>query len=317
MPKLRLKRTPTEEAERELKKARKAARRAAKRKHLPDHDSEYEDRPHSQRKRRRTPTAPSPKRSAARSPPPRRPRTIRAEVEEARFREKLWGAADDDGGARLDALEATLNAYAHVPRRWRGGGMERMDDDEGIDPQVMEDEDYAEWVRAGMWRRKHAAEYEEQQRRKAERQARIDREEALHEETKKMERLAEDERRQKRSKKEAHQLLGFEDVPWPVHALSACATLVAREESLVHDFTLDAISSFLFPHRSSSDEDEQDPAERTKKKRDRLRETMLRYHPDKFEGRVGARVKPSEQYIVKEAVGIVARSLNALLDQCK
>ena len=45
-----------------------------------------------------------------------------------------------------------MNSYAHVPRRWRGGGMERMDDELGIDPQYMEEEDYAEWVRAGMWR---------------------------------------------------------------------------------------------------------------------------------------------------------------------
>ena len=56
---------------------------------------------------------------------------------------------DDD---RLDGVEASMNSYAHVPRRWRGGGMERMDDELDVDPQYMQDEDYAEWVREGMWR---------------------------------------------------------------------------------------------------------------------------------------------------------------------
>ena len=75
---------------------------------------------------------------------------IQAEVEEERFREKLWGAMGDD--ERLDSVEASLNSYAHVPRRWRGGGMERMDDELDTDPRYMEDEEYAEWIRARMWR---------------------------------------------------------------------------------------------------------------------------------------------------------------------
>lgn len=30
--------------------------------------------------------------------------------------------------------------------------MNRMDDERNVDPQYREDEDYAGWIRAGMWR---------------------------------------------------------------------------------------------------------------------------------------------------------------------
>ena len=148
--KLHFKRTPAEEAERELKKARKAARKAAKRKHRADDD---DDEPSSRKRHRSvgsdTEYGPQPASSNHHAHKLDHER-VRAELEEERFREKLWGAMGDDD--RLDSVEATFNSYAHVPRRWRGGGMERMDDELDIDPRYMEDEDYAEWVRAGMWR---------------------------------------------------------------------------------------------------------------------------------------------------------------------
>lgn len=163
--KLRLKRTPEEQAARDLRKSQKAARNAAKkahhsRPHSPtssssrskrrrtDNDqyvSEMDDEPH-------TPYHPEAPREGPSSHWQLRPDwdEIRAQVEEERFRDKLWEALGDD--ERLDGVEARLNSYAHVPRRWRGGGMDRMDDDFGIDPRYMEDEDYAEWLRIGMWR---------------------------------------------------------------------------------------------------------------------------------------------------------------------
>lgn len=42
---------------------------------------------------------------------------------------------------------------------------------------------------------------------------------------------------------------------------------------------------------------------------------MLRFHPDKFEGRVMRRVKESDKDKVREAVGQVARALNALMGE--
>ena len=157
--KLRLKRTPAEQAEHDLRKARKAARKAATHKHR---DDDYE-RDDYKRKRRRTDDdglddsdveyGPQPAGSSSsgshRAHKPDYDR-LQAEIEEERFRERLWGAMGDD--ERLDSVEASFNSYAHVPRRWRGGGMERMDDELDIDPRYMEDEDYAEWIRAGMWR---------------------------------------------------------------------------------------------------------------------------------------------------------------------
>lgn len=143
-----MKRTPEEQAAHDLKKAMKASRKSAKRaakyaevseevpqkRQRTDWDDEFEDTPHA---------GPSRAHKADYD-------RIQAEVEEARFREKMWGALDDD--ERLDSVEARLNGYAHVPRRWRSGGMDKMDDDLDIDPQMMEDEDYAEWIRMGMWR---------------------------------------------------------------------------------------------------------------------------------------------------------------------
>ena len=159
---LHLKRTPAKQAERDLQKARKAARKAAKRKvgcGIDGQDDRY-----SARKRPRADNGPdvgpadsddeygpqpAPSSSSHRAHKPDYER-IRAELEEERFRDKLWGAMGDDD--RLDCVEASMNSYAHVPRRWRGGGMELMDDELDVDPQYMQDEDYAEWVREGMWR---------------------------------------------------------------------------------------------------------------------------------------------------------------------
>ena len=164
--KLQLKRTPAEQAEHELRKARKAARKAAKLKRPRDNDdSRYPHRHRHKRQRTDERTSrdyadddsdveygPQPVPSQAGSHPAHKPDHdyIRAQVEEERFRDKLWGALGDD--ERLDSVEASFNSYAHVPRRWRGGGMKRMDDELDIDPRFMEDEDYAEWIRAGMWR---------------------------------------------------------------------------------------------------------------------------------------------------------------------
>jgi hypothetical protein len=45
----------------------------------------------------------------------------------------------------------------------------------------------------------------------------------------------------------------------------------------------------------------------------RLRDQLLRYHPDRFESRLLRRVRESDQAAVKEAVNTVAQHLNDLL----
>ncbi len=123
MPKLHLKRTPQEEAHYARKRQRKQERR--RREELDDNDG----------------------------PGPSDYAKIQAEIEEARFREKMSLAFEDD--ERLDSLEARMNDFAHVPMRWGGTGSTNVyegDDYLKMDPLQMDDEEYAEWVRVGMYR---------------------------------------------------------------------------------------------------------------------------------------------------------------------
>ncbi|KAI0365926.1 hypothetical protein BV20DRAFT_1027243 [Pilatotrama ljubarskyi] len=352
--KLRLKRTPAEEAERQWRKAQKAARKAAKRRHADEEDDPYDDHRHGSSKRQRTEDSlggyedsdseygpqPASSSSTAGSHRAHKPDydRIQAEIEEMRFREKLQEAMGED--ERLDTVEASMNSYAHIPRRWRGGGMDRMDDELGINPAYMEEEDYAEWVREGMWRKKHAAEHEERVRREAERKARRERQKALREETRRLELAAEEERRKRRSQKErlravearesyearwkellapgssahAEGTLRFGDVPWPVMPPPP-STPDERPVVTVEDLTAEAIAAFLLP--PSEVPVSEDAAVAKKDRKEKLRETMLRFHPDKFEGRIMRLVRPADLELVKEAVGIVARTLNTLLGESK
>lgn len=228
--KLHLKRTPAEQAEHDWKKAKRAAKKAAKRarrEHAAASDDEELGDLIDTKRRRTSPSGSKtygyvfdsdiedglPPPSSHSGPSSRAHKSdfesIRAEIEEQRFREKMWGAFEDD--ERLDAMEAEFNDYAHVPRRWRsssGRGTSTMDYEATEDPQVMDDEEYAEWIRAGMWRyvfadmrylfdgcysfphahcrKKHAAEFEEQERKKAEREARHAQEEAIRAETRRL-----------------------------------------------------------------------------------------------------------------------------------
>ncbi|CAL1711973.1 unnamed protein product [Somion occarium] len=350
--KLKLKRTPAEQAAHDARKARKAARRAAKRAHQSSDEGPSES--YSQ-KRRRGSTYDSPidlEDDAYGPPPPPSSSShrhkvdydeIQAQVEEERFREKLWGAFGDD--ERLHSVESRLNDYAHIPRRWRSGGMDRMEDDYNIDPANMEDEDYAEWIRAGMWRKKHAEEYAEQARQEAARAARLEREKTMREETKRLEREAEKQRRlQRHERHEKHWMearlhyekqwklllsgegaqaeLRFEDIPWPVFVVDVGPSpdkkgkRPATEPHVdVEDITVEAVSRFLLS-TTRSDEHGMVPTDEDGKKerRDKLRETMLRFHPDKFEGRILSRVRLEDREKVQEGVRKVAIALNRLME---
>ena len=83
--------------------------------------------------------------------------------EDQRFREKMIDALHDD--EYLDSLEARLNSFAHLPERWRSARGSKpnnicsdrygVDDISQLDPQEMDDEEYAEWIRLGMYRYVH------------------------------------------------------------------------------------------------------------------------------------------------------------------
>lgn len=180
MPKLHLKRTPEEEAAHRLRKQeRKAAKR--KRGHHHQHHLHDDTEPSTSDKRRRTTEEPSEdiKRKWASSdededqygPQPAQSTSssshgyrrhkpdedeLRAEMEEMQFREKMFDAFADD--ERLDSLEAKLNDFAHVPDRWRAelpkARFNVFEHDEWlkVDPQAMDEEEYTEWIRMGMYR---------------------------------------------------------------------------------------------------------------------------------------------------------------------
>ncbi|KAG2153281.1 hypothetical protein DEU56DRAFT_476433 [Suillus clintonianus] len=373
MGKLNLKRTPAEEAERALCKARKAAKKATKRSHLSEESSEHRESGSKRRRRGEVIDSdldedfygppPPPSLSSAHKPDYD---TILSELEDTRFREKMWDALRDD--ERLDGIDARFNDYAHVPDRWRANGAsggspaDQMD----MDPRFMDDDAYAEWIRDGMWRfvsqlrvvpcsciecphhrRKHARQYEEEAHKKAEKAARSARKKEMKAETAKLEKAAEERRKEKKRERESRREenaraeydrkwkdlldpnarhgspLSFGDIPWPlfvpmVHSDTAHSDPFSI--TLEH-FTTTAISAFLIPLSTISalaqDVGISLPTQHhdKKEKKEKLRETMLRFHPDKFEGRVMRRVIETDKDRVKEAVGQVARVLNTLMEE--
>lgn len=167
MPKLKLKRTPEEEAAHQWRKERKAKRKADKasnprrKRSSPDPSDDgfgLSDSP--SHKRRRTDEqlydseeeyGPQPATSSYKPDYD----AIRAQLEEERFREKMYGAMEDDVG--IYGIEEQLNSFAHIPDRWQekapGGRRGAMKDDEAeANLHLMDEEEYAEWIRQGMWK---------------------------------------------------------------------------------------------------------------------------------------------------------------------
>jgi hypothetical protein len=166
MPKLKLKRTPAEEREHELRKAKKRAKRAAKA-HAASSDGygfvfDLPEPPLATYAHHGSNDAWDENGEGCNDSGPSRTsdadyQDILRELEERRFREKLADALDadeSDSWTRVDRMEAHMNDYAHVPHRWRTGSRryeEAPERGEGL-LEDMDDDEYAEWVRRGMWR---------------------------------------------------------------------------------------------------------------------------------------------------------------------
>lgn len=167
-------------------------------------------------------------------------------------------------------------------------------------------------------RRTHKAEMEERERKKAERKARKKEQRKAREETARLERQREAERKVKRELKEgrrrreawddyetrwkkctsaevANHSLNFQDIPWPVFSVP----------SATEDLTTERISVFLLYGLDGETE--------SKTRKERIREALLRWHPDKFEGKMGAKLDLRDKDSVLDGVGIVARCLNELM----
>ena len=80
------------------------------------------------------------------------------------------------------------------------------------------------------------------------------------------------------------------------------------EPSNISQITAEAVSSFLFVPG-----DEGHEAGRGKARKEELRGTILRFHPDKFEGRVIPRVKDEERAAVRDGANAVTRAVTALM----
>ncbi len=135
--------------ERDIRKARRAAKKAAHWQYRA-HDADLNSGGRSS-KRSRTMEDKGVDFDPGPSTPHHGARTV--PVEEENFQEKLWDALRED--ERLDGIEAGLNEYAYIPRRWRGVSSRdspEIVDGLGDDPNLMNDDEYAEWMRTGMWR---------------------------------------------------------------------------------------------------------------------------------------------------------------------
>lgn len=325
-----MKQTPAErdrEEERAWRKAQKAARKARRHSDDPDRPSKHK------RKRSRSPSSRHKKKREVPPfseyqghdlddegwvPPPSSSKAdldaLRAEMEERRFREKLFDAMGDDAG--FADTEARFNEYDdYIPSRWREDRPRNRDD-----PSTMEDDEYAEWVREGMWKRTHRAEVEAQERAEEERKRKKEKQKARKEETRRMEQEDNEKRARRRQVKEQQSIvdawtaydtrwtqlragpasakLSFTDLAWPCHPLPI---LPLGPDAL----SKEVISSFLLSPLHSVG----------KPRKQRLREALLLYHPDRFVAKWMGLVREKDAPGVQEAVGRVARALTALVEE--
>lgn len=171
-------------------------------------------------------------------------------------------------------------------------------------------------------RRSHKDEFEEDKRQKAAKKAAKRREQAIKEETKKLESERRKRRREREGKKQdsarddyearwkailaatqpPETQYRFEDIPWPIHHTSS-------RSLTVDDLDSEAILSFLSLSSTVDTEEEK------KVRKDKLRETYLRFHPDKFEGRLMNQVDDRYKDDVRLGVGQVVRILNDLMQK--
>lgn len=312
MSKLRLKETQLEREERILKEKRRAARKQRKKGvDLEIHESEDRLWQLQEPEIYRTPNdvgvsydqsylhslggdAEGPQR-------PPRPRLtenfhrIRAELDEANFRSKLFDAMDDD--TRLEAMEARFNSY-HVPERWRDKKLDQADD-----PTYMDDDTYAEWLQNGMRERQRKREEDERERRKRymdDQHSRREKKKAIPEKTQSSE--------AKRFKdlfdkyNNAWDLLQssppatmkINDIPWPL----------SIQPKSPEDITSSSVSAFLLSRHHT------DP----KAHKYRIREALMLFHPDRFEKWILLMGTEQDAAQARELAGTVVRVLNSLAE---
>lgn len=244
---------------------------------------------------------------------------------DAEFNERLFEAMREDEPAEDDLY--------YVPDRWRttaatnvnsrGATITSIQLPQGHSVNGLTDEEYAEYMRNGMWRKSHAealkaAEERDKARAQREKEARERRERARREEAERLRKLAqaktqkqkehiEAEREAYRQKWTALQAspkdaqLSYADFPWPLNASSGS---VSKK----------AISDFLFASTSAEDDVEDQVDEKLRKQA--LRAAVLAYHPDRFDRFVQRVPEKHDQREQVRAMGLrVSQILNELLGE--
>ncbi|KAK4684793.1 hypothetical protein P7C73_g5371, partial [Tremellales sp. Uapishka_1] len=232
----------------------------------------------------------------------------------------------------------------HIPRRYRDAAAAAG---AGAGPSSrpaaalngMDEAEYTEYIRAGMYRMKHKDELaraerarllKEQQARDAEQK----REAALREERRRIERLrqerssrVEGERRMDREKwaraierwrKEKDEdvvavRLKWREIPWPVYD---------KYRSRIEDITLENVRAFLSSGGASAGAGAGAGSAGGggldgKELKKVLREAILLFHPDRFFSKYLQRIKESEVESVREGVEKCSRIINQLIGEAK
>ncbi|KAJ3979280.1 hypothetical protein F5890DRAFT_1558940 [Lentinula detonsa] len=160
---------------------------------------------------------------------------------------------------------------------------------------------------------------------------------AVHAETERLEKLGAAERRSRRQEKENQRLelsrseyhnrwklllsntsadmpqaeIRFDDIPWPIlpaFKKNEISTFLFTSCVPLADPSIDtAIGETISLSSSTSAQRlaEVEMAKARKDRKEKLRETLLCFHPDKFEGRLMSRVRPDEKVKVTEALAII------------
>ncbi|GAA5854212.1 hypothetical protein JCM3766R1_005611 [Sporobolomyces carnicolor] len=300
MPRLRMK--PSTSADEAVLRASRRARKkstTARRRHGPDDESIS---PPRHRPRRPDP-ANDDDFDESSLPPEQAYKRTRTQDEEDEdrfeFAEKLKEAANLDRGVEYHEQEAFAYSTSYGTAagnaagiRGRGGG--------GSSTAYMDEEEYAEYIRAGMWRRQNKERLEQLARLERERERREAQEEADRREHERKERLRRDRaQRDKRRQVEAERseareryelgwkrlqlvlqqpqdasttkgaCLRFTDFVWPSFPPFALPPITWPSP---HELDASSIQDFLFPPDLSADD-----------RKAKMRSAVLSYHPDRFE----------------------------------
>jgi hypothetical protein len=254
-------------------------------------------------------------------------------AEEMLFRQKLFDLMSDEEGP----YPITSGRYpsptppppVRIPDRYKGSELPNLD--------TMDDEEYTESIRLGIWKMKNADEWARQERLsrlRAEEDARREKERTEREKEEKRrieilerERGKVDEKRAKRDrddyvdgwleiKKRLSGEVGkgfrFKDVPWPVYkdagmvfgiGMFTTERIRAFLESLSSHAAVNATTATTTETTTTTDE--------RGNYRRVIRDAVLRYHPDRFERVVGV-VSEKDKEMVRAGGGVISRVLNEI-----